>query len=221
MHIVPQSEVIRAATHTHTPHREVEDTEVFGWGPHAREASVWEACCWCSGVRKHVVNCLTEVFEGIKDRREVGQEGLFFSAEVSLRRDPDRLACVMGTTPGGSVRCYCKWLPHPGRDLYYMTLYRLAPMHMHGPTRHHRQTDEIHLSGREGSHAYALVRTHTLSHREAKTGWLAGWLAGWVAGWLAGWLGGWLGADKVTREHVVSHAPRRGGGPSSRPRRPA
>ena len=26
-------------------------------GVHTREASVWEACCWHSGVIKHVLNC--------------------------------------------------------------------------------------------------------------------------------------------------------------------
>ena len=29
-----------------------------GWGPYAREASVWEACCWYSGVINMFLNCL-------------------------------------------------------------------------------------------------------------------------------------------------------------------
>ena len=31
-----------------------------GWGPFAREASVWEACCWYSGVINMFLNCLTQ-----------------------------------------------------------------------------------------------------------------------------------------------------------------
>ena len=27
-----------------------EELRMCGWGPYAREASVWVACCWCSGV---------------------------------------------------------------------------------------------------------------------------------------------------------------------------
>ena len=27
-----------------------EELRMCGWGPYTREASVWEACCWCSGV---------------------------------------------------------------------------------------------------------------------------------------------------------------------------
>ena len=27
-----------------------EELNMCGWGPYAREASVWEACCWHSGV---------------------------------------------------------------------------------------------------------------------------------------------------------------------------
>ena len=30
-----------------------------GWGPYAREASVWEAYCWYSGVINMFLNCLT------------------------------------------------------------------------------------------------------------------------------------------------------------------
>ena len=30
-----------------------------GWGPYAREARVWEACCWLvQWCNKHVLNCL-------------------------------------------------------------------------------------------------------------------------------------------------------------------
>ena len=32
-----------------------------GWGPYAREASVWEACCWYSGVINMFLNCLLGV----------------------------------------------------------------------------------------------------------------------------------------------------------------
>ena len=27
-----------------------EELRMCGWGPYTREASVWEACCWYSGV---------------------------------------------------------------------------------------------------------------------------------------------------------------------------
>ena len=27
-----------------------EELRTCGWGSYTREASVWEACCWCSGV---------------------------------------------------------------------------------------------------------------------------------------------------------------------------
>ena len=34
-----------------------EELRVCGWGPYAREASVWEACCWYSGVMAGAYIC--------------------------------------------------------------------------------------------------------------------------------------------------------------------
>ena len=47
-----------------------------GWGPYAREASVWEACCWYSGVINMFLNCLTEHDGRDLDGRSEGRAGV-------------------------------------------------------------------------------------------------------------------------------------------------
>ena len=71
-----------------------------GWGPYAREASVWEACCWYSGVINMFLNCLTGGEKAVPEVRELELPPklaeLGVQAEKVGDRAPDSPTCECG-----------------------------------------------------------------------------------------------------------------------------
>ena len=68
-----------------------------GWGPYAREASVWEACCRYSGVINMFLNCPKSVH---------AMACLAFPMEATMKLRLIEQACGCAKVQGGATDCW-------------------------------------------------------------------------------------------------------------------